>query len=507
MTPLRCLCFAHGQMPVAVSSNAPVPSRLTAASIMMALVANIESHGSVSASPMTDDPYTIQPGRIKDPPTSLFGRLRYLGPGIIVSGSIVGSGEILLTAALGAAVGFVMLWWVLFSCWVKSLIQAELARYVVTSGDTYLRALNRVPGKLPGPKGPIGWPIWLKMIAAVMGLIGAGGIIGGAGQALGLLLPDFIGGAWATGIAAVAVMLILWSGRYERIEKIMIVLVISFTFATVASALLMQGTEFRVTAADLQSGLTFDFPLEHAVLALAMYAATGVASGEISAYTYWCVEKGYPSFLGSDRADAGWVRRAKGWIRVVQTDVWVTLVILTFATLSFYFLGAGVLHRLGEIPQGTQTIHVLSSMYTQTFGPWSYWLFSLGAFCILFSTVLSGIGAGSRTFPDLLVTLGLIDRQNLALRKKWITGYVIAMPIISTLIYVAYQRPIKLLIIAASIGVFMLPIQSFLTLYLHRRHLDVRVRPRQWVMRTVGVIFVIQCGLSLMVVRNLVVSL
>ena len=234
------------------------------------------------------------------------------------------------------------------------------------------------------------------------------------------------------------------------------------------------------------------------------YAATGVASGETAAYTYWCVEKGYHSFLGSDREDPGWVRRARGWIRVVQTDVWVTLVILTCATLSFYFLGAGVLHRLGELPQGTQTIHVLSGMYTQTFGPWAYWLFSVGAFCILFSTVLSGIGAGSRSFPDLLVTFGFIDRQNLALRRKWITGYVIAMPTISTLIYMSYQRPIALIIVAASIGVFMLPIQSFLTLYLH---LDVRVRPRQWIIWTVGLIFVIQCGLFVMVVRNLLVSL
>ena len=433
--------------------------------------------------------------------------MRYLGPGIVVSGSIAGSGEILLTAGLGAAVGFVMLWWVLFSCWVKSLIQAELARYVVTSGDTYLRALNRIPGKLPGPHGPVAWPVWLGLIGFVPGLLGAGGIIGGAGQALGLLLPDFIDGAWATGIAAIAVMLILWSGRYARLEKIMVALVISFTFATIVSALLMQGTEFRATAADLRSGFNFDFPLEYAVLALAMYGATGVAAGEIAAYTYWCVEKGYPSFVGGDRDAAGGTSRAKGWIQVVQTDVWVTLVILTCATLSFYFLGAGVLHRLEVLPQGAETIHVLSGMYTKTFGPWSYWLFSFGAFCILFSTVLSGIGAGSRSFPDLIDTFGFIDRQNLALRKKWITGYVIAMPIISTLIYVSYQQPIALVIFGASFGAFILPIQSFLTLYLQRRHLDARVRPRPWVTWMVALIFLMQTALSVMIVRNLLVYL
>ena len=282
----------------------------------------------------------------------------------------------------------------------------------------------------------------------------------------------------------------------------MLVMVLSFTFATIVSAFLMQTTEFRATGADIISGLQFDFPLEHAVLALAMYGATGVASGEISAYTYWFVEKGYPTFVGGDHDDPGWLPRAKGWIRVVQTDVWVTLVILTIATLSFYFLGAGVLHRIGEIPSGTDTITVLSSMYTQTLGPWSYWLFSFGAFCILFSTVLSGIGAGSRSFPDLIVTFGFIDRQNLALRKKWIKGYIIAMPIISALIYVSYQQPIALIIFGATFGAFMLPVQSLLTLYLHRRHLDVRVRPRRWVTGCVTAIFLVQACLSFMIIRN-----
>lgn len=450
-----------------------------------------------------DDPYTIQHGGVREPPKTLGQRLKNLGPGIVVSGSIVGSGEILLTAGLGAAVGFVMLWWVLFSCWVKSLIQAELARYVVTSGDTYLRGLNRLPGKLPGPKGErISWPIWLGLLGFIPGLLTSGGIIGGAGQALGLLLPN-VDGAWATVIAAGTVMLILGSGTYGRFEKVMLVMVMSFTFATIVSALLMQTTEYRATLVDLSSGFNFDFPLEHAALAIAMYGATGVASSEISAYTYWCIEKGYPSYIGGDHADPGWVRRAKGWIRVVQTDVWVTLFILTCATLSFYFLGAGVLHRMGALPAGRETITVLSNMYTTTLGPWSTWLFSFGAFCILFSTVLSGIGGGSRSFPDLIVTLGFIDRQNLPLRRKWIRGYIIALPIISTVIYLFFQEPIALVIFGATFGAFMLPVQSYMTLHLQKRRMDQRVRPRQWVTVCIAAIFTVQALLSAFIIYNI----
>ena len=433
---------------------------------------------------MSDDPYTIQPGRTKAAPTSIVGRLKSLGPGIVVSGSIVGSGEILLTAGLGAAAGFALLWWVLMSCWLKSLIQAELARYVITSGDTYLRALNRLPGKLPGPNEPIAWPIWLGLVGFVPGLLTSGGIIGGAGQALAILLDAAnitIGGGWATILAAMIVMLLLWTGRYGRIEKVLVVMVMSFSFLTIACALLMQTTEFQATMDDIVTGLQFQFPVEHVALAIGMYGATGVASSEIAAYTYWCVEKGYPSFVGGDPTEQGWVERAKGWIRVVQMDVWVTLAILTCATLAFYFLGAGVLHRLELQPEGSETISVLTNTYTSTLGPWSALVFAVGAFFILFSTTLSGLGAGSRSFPDLLVTFGFIPRQNLGLRQRWIKGYIIAMPLVSATIYFAWQSPITLVLFGATFGAFMLPVQAFVTLYMQRKRLDPRVRPKGWV--------------------------
>lgn len=449
---------------------------------------------------MRDDPYTIQPGRTRAPPTTFVGRLKSLGPGVVVSGSIVGSGEILLTAGLGAAAGFTLLWWVLLSCWLKSLVQAELARYVITSGDTYLRALNRVPGRIRTPNGPVSWPIWLGLVGFVPGLLTSGGIIGGAGQALALLLNALaldVGSGWATVMAAGVVMLLLWTGKYGRIERVLVVMVISFTFITIFCALLMQTTEFRATWADIATGLQFEFPLEHVALAIGMYGATGVASAEIAAYTYWCVEKGYPSFVGGDPNEAGWTARAKGWIRVTQIDVWVTLGILTCATLAFYFLGAGVLHRLGLQPEGGETVQVLANMYTSTLGHWSFLLFSLGAFFILFSTTLSGLGAGSRSFPDLLVTFGFIPRSNLALRRRWITGYIVVMPLVSALIYFTYQSPIVLVLFGATFGAFMLPVQAFVTLYMQRTRMDPRVRPKSWVAWCLGLVLTVMillCG-------------
>ena len=42
---------------------------------------------------------------MNNPPKSLWGRLKYIGPSVIVTGSVVGSGSIVMTPLLGAAAG------------------------------------------------------------------------------------------------------------------------------------------------------------------------------------------------------------------------------------------------------------------------------------------------------------------------------------------------------------------------------------------------------------------
>ncbi len=418
------------------------------------------------------DPYTIRHGEAHQPPANLWARMKYLGPSIIVTGSVVGSGELILTSSLGAAVGFTLLWWMLVSCWSKSLVQAEIARYTIVSGDTYLRAMNRLPGRI----WKLSWPIWIGLLGFIPGIMGMGGILGGAGQALSLLAPA-IDAKWATGLVALVAIVILNAGSYKWLERIMLVLVASFTFATLICAIAMQFTDFSTTPAEVLSGLAFDFPIEYAAIALAAYGYTGVNSGEIAAYTYWCIEKGYPSFVGAERNDPNWTSHARGWMKVLHTDVWLALIILTCATLPYYILGAGVLNEMGERPNGLETISVLSNMFTQTLGPWALWLFGFGAFFILFSTVLSGIGAGGRFIPDYLIEMDLFDRSNLRKRRAWTRGYVTLMPALGFLIYLWLENPVLLVMIGGLTVAVTTPIQTGATIWLQSKRMDQRIRP------------------------------
>ena len=450
------------------------------------------------------DPYTVREGGAAPPPTNWRGRLRYLGPSVVVSGSIVGSGEIILTSALGASAGFVLLWWVLLSCWIKSLIQAEFARYILVSGDTYIRAMNRLPGRIPLGRGHVSFPIAIALIALVPGLLGLGGIVGGAGQAMTLLVPE-IPSTLAAGVLGVAAIALLITGSYKILENVMLALVMIFTGATLVCAILMQFTEFAVTRAELASGFTFSFPPEYFVAALAVYGYTGVNSSETSAYQYWCVEKGYPNFVGPPESP-GWEQRARGWIKVMQTDVWVTLVLLTCATLPFYVLGAGVLKKLGQEPDGLETISMLSDMFTQTLGPWSLWLFGVGAFCILFSTLLSSIAGGARYIPDYIMELGYMKRQNLAARRSWIRGYCTVIPVFAFAVYMWIQNPRLLITISSLVIGMLLPIQSGAVLWLQKKRMDPRIRPGAGIRAGIWAIFLIELALAGFVIRYVVLG-
>ncbi|MCW5620344.1 MAG: hypothetical protein KIS79_04475 [Burkholderiales bacterium] len=61
------------------------------------------------------DPYQLDPKHILEPPVAMGEILKKIGPGIILSASIVGSGELIATTTLGAEVGYTVMWLIIFS--------------------------------------------------------------------------------------------------------------------------------------------------------------------------------------------------------------------------------------------------------------------------------------------------------------------------------------------------------------------------------------------------------
>lgn len=123
--------------------------------------------------------------QIEDPPTDVLGILKRLGPGLILAGSIVGSGELIATTKTGAAAGFTLLWLVIIGCVIKVFAQIEIGRYTIVTGNTSMNGLNEVPG----PRLRVNWIIWYWVVLFFVSMGQLGGIVGGVGQALAITFP------------------------------------------------------------------------------------------------------------------------------------------------------------------------------------------------------------------------------------------------------------------------------------------------------------------------------
>mgnify|MGYP001185535636 CR=1 FL=1 len=124
---------------------------------------------------------------IQDAPTTLGGILRQLGPGLIVAGSIVGSGELIATTVTGAKAGFWLLWLIIIGCVIKVFVQVEMGRYSIVTGNTAMDGFVDVPGPRVKKRG--NWLFWYWFIMFVVSIGQLGGIVGGVGQALSISFP------------------------------------------------------------------------------------------------------------------------------------------------------------------------------------------------------------------------------------------------------------------------------------------------------------------------------
>lgn len=437
---------------------------------------------------------------MRKPPQSLLQRLKYIGPSIIVTGSVVGSGSIALTPLLGAAAGFSLLWWLLLSMWSKPLIQAEISRYVIVKKQTFLEAFAHMPGFKTTIRGKTtSWLVWFMFIGVIPSIAGMGGLAGAVAQAGNLMIPFISVEAWVV-TGCLITWLILYWGSYKTLEKTLLAMVAFFSLVTLIIAISMQTTTYQVTGQDLIQGLSFSFPSDHVALALAVFGFTGISYGEIMAYTYWCLEKGYAKEEGESLQDT------RAWIKVMQTDVWVTVLFVTIGTVPFFLLGAGVLNELGLYPPPDgDIIKTLLSMFTGILGNWAKWLFILLAFFVLFSTFISGTAAFTRTISDYLISMGLVlEKPNT--RQQLIKLIAFLVPLFSGIAYFLLPNPLTLIMIAGVWAALGLPIVNIGALYLVNK-LEKELQPKSSTKIILWLTLLLQVAMAVLIVYSLTIGI
>lgn len=419
------------------------------------------------------NPYVLDPAAIEEPQVRLTAALKRIGPGMVLAASIVGSGELIATTTLGAQAGYTALWVVLISCVIKPVIQAELGRYTIATGQTGLEALNQ----MPGPRmARINWLVWAWAIMVAATLLQVGAMYGGVSQVMHLLVPAIPVRGWTLAFLALTLLLLL-GGGYARVERIAMLKVALFTLLTVLAAMVLVRMPQFFSWDSVAGGLKLQLPSAGLGMAVAVFGTTGVGATELFMYPYWCVEKGYAQFTGRREETGGWERRARGWIRVMHLDIAVSMIIYTAATVAFYLLGAGVLHGMGIVPAAADMIPALSNLYTRTLGGWALPFFYLGAVATLYGTAFAATAAHSRLFADMCRLAGMFHADDIDRRIVFRDRFVIALTILPVALFWTLESPVRMVMLGGIAQSMMLPVVGIGALYLRHRHLPRNIRP------------------------------
>ena len=498
------------------------------------------------------------------PPTSYLGILSYLGPGLIIAASIVGSGELIATTLTGARGGLNLLWLIILGCVVKVFAQIEIGRFTVSTGIPTLSALNTVPG--PKILGRGNWLVWYWFFMWFCSIGQLGGIVGSVGQVLAIVQPLTTQGAdyktignletqiklaavknrsansqdtdtiasetrnlekqleelkgaylakyaiakgpdsplpldpsnpsrgknketsselvssmsvtglprpmddryWAIPVACITAALLFYGG-YSLVQSASTAMVAIFTLVTLATVIGLQAKpDWSISLSEWLQGLSFHLPegdrLKALTTAMATVGIIGVGAAELIQYPYWCIEKGYAKHTGIDDGSPAWLERARGWLRVMHYDIWVSMLIYTTATIGFFVLGAGILHRSGIQPEESKLIQTLSAMYEPVLGSWAPPIYLFGAFMVLYSTFYVANASHARTFTDGLHIVNMLsdNRESQANMVKLLSAL---FPMLCLAVYWLLPNPAWLVLISGSAQAVMLPMLGFAALY------------------------------------------
>ena len=431
------------------------------------------------------------------------------GPGVIVLGMSIGSGEFLLGPATFVKHGLTLLWVTLVAVFLQTIFNTELMRYTVATGEPVITGFMRLrPGKVFWAWLyallyflQIGWPAWAATAAGAIFFLVAGRLAAPPADALSIAL---IGAA--TFLACVAVLLL--GRRIARtLEILNWILVACILGGFLALALLyVPGSTWLAAVTgfvgfDPKAG-AFSFLPEHVdILLLGALVGYSGGGGVLNiTLSNWARDKGYGmgsrvghigGMVGGERtqlADTGFMfepdavnlARWRGWWRVVRMDQWgiffvgALLGMMLPALLYVTFVAGGT-----DI-KGLAIAAVLADTVGSATVGWLGPVIALLGAWILFKTQLDCVEGMTRSITDILWTGSTRVRAWRGGDIRAVYYSVLAVIVLWGIIALQLAQPVMLLQIGANIAGVVFVFASLHLLYLNVRQLPPPLRPPMW---------------------------
>jgi Mn2+/Fe2+ NRAMP family transporter len=304
------------------------------------------------------------------------GLLAMMIPGFLVAATGVGAGDLATASFTGSQLGVAVLWAVVIGGALKFSLTEGLARWQLVTGETLLEGVAHRFGSV------IGW-LFLPYLLLWSFFVGSA-LMSACGVALHAMIPFFDTANHAKIFFGITSSLIGLSmvlvGGFRLFEKVMgICIGIMFTTVVVTAVLVWPGTREVVSGLFIPSipdakgsGITWTVAL------------IGGIGGTLTmlCYGYWIREKGRAS------VEAIKVCRVDLGVGYCMTILFGVAMVIIGSTIEIEGKGAGLLVSLAE-------------RLEDPLGPIGRWLFLVGAFGAVFSSLLGVWQAVPYLFADL----------------------------------------------------------------------------------------------------------
>jgi Mn2+/Fe2+ NRAMP family transporter len=447
------------------------------------------------------------------PPYTVRNVIRVIGPGAIFLGLSLGSGDWMLGPAATARWGPGILWICTVSVLLQALLNTEMARYTLATGEPIFAGFMRLrPGpRLWGPVyallhlGQVGWPGWALAAASALTAAFLGRVprLDDRPVIIWLGYAIFFGAVALVVLGARARKTVEWAEWIVMAWTLLFLAVLAYVFVP-ASVWRAVGSGFVIPA------LPPDRDVRNWVL-LAAFAAYSGAGGTINAaLTQWLRDKGFGMggtvqsqsvMLGGERiafardgktfppTEAN-LDKWRQWWRYLRTDFWFLWPLGCLVSMALPAVLAAHFAGTGEIWSGFASPTWLAQAVGWRSGLVLWTLALLTGFAVLGLTQV-GIAVGfARIVTDILWTAWARTRPvgrsapSRGLYYMVLVGYVAVGCVAMTA-----GDPFRLIVIGANVAALNFVALSIHTVWLNRALLPAELRPSLW--REIGVL---ACG-------------
>ena len=301
------------------------------------------------------------------------GWIKKLGPGLLFAGAAIGVSHLVQSTRAGADYGWGLLWALLLANLFKYPFFEYGTRYALATGNNLLEGYAKL-GK------HYLWGYYLLNLATMFTIQTAVTIV--TASLASILFGELFNLVFWSAIITLLCLLILWSGNYRFLDRIIKWIILILTLSTVIAVVIAGDNAFD------SSSFTPIVPSRKSLIFLAAFMGWMPAPMDISIWqSIWSQEKNKTNNISLKE---GLFDYNFGYI--------VTLIL----GICFMGLGTFVLYGSGTTfsNNGSAFAKQLIDLYTSTLGKEVYPFIAVAAFTTMFSTTLTTLDASPRAMEN-----------------------------------------------------------------------------------------------------------